>query len=285
MTKMWAVEKYIDHWDGYSGHAVPSFRPNNYYLYSDPTGRFQMLPWGTDQAWIPTIGVETPGREVTFDGEGGVLFNRCLKDEACFRAYWEALGSIRNAIAALDPAAAGESAADLLAPWQEEEREHGRPEYDAAETKEGKFGVDETLEFIAGRAAEAGAWLDENEPPPIVRATLPSSPSTRVPLPPAAALFAHSGRVGRQLTTRLQLSGAGKVTLRVSMKGSKGRKRVCASSKGATAAGEFAIGCKLSSAAMDVLAQRALRLKLAITIVLADGRTETIVRSVRFARA
>ncbi|HEV7399350.1 MAG TPA: CotH kinase family protein [Solirubrobacterales bacterium] len=47
MTRMWAVEKYIGHWDGYSGEAAP-LKPNNYYLYSDAAGRFQMLPWGTD---------------------------------------------------------------------------------------------------------------------------------------------------------------------------------------------------------------------------------------------
>jgi spore coat protein CotH len=60
MTKMWAVEKYIDHWDGYSGHAEPFLRPNNYYLFSEPSGRFQMLPWGADQTWIPTKGVPNP---------------------------------------------------------------------------------------------------------------------------------------------------------------------------------------------------------------------------------
>lgn len=165
MTKMWAVEKYIDHWDGYSGHAIPGFRPNNYYLYSDPSGRFQMLPWGADQTWIPTIDVETPGREVTFDGEGGVLFNKCLEDEACFRAYWEALGGVRDSIAQLDPTALAESTADMLGPWQKEEEEHGRPEYNAAEIKEDKYGVDGTLDFIAGRQAEADAWLAAHEPP------------------------------------------------------------------------------------------------------------------------
>jgi hypothetical protein len=74
MTKMWAVEKYIDHWDGYSGHAIAGLRPNNYYLYSNAAGQFQMLPWGADQTYIPTIGVGTPGRELLFDGEGGVLY-------------------------------------------------------------------------------------------------------------------------------------------------------------------------------------------------------------------
>ena len=57
MTRMWGVEKYIGHWDGYAGEGIPGeeefneHRPNNYYLYSDPSGRFSMLPWGTDQTW------------------------------------------------------------------------------------------------------------------------------------------------------------------------------------------------------------------------------------------
>ncbi len=50
LTRMWAVEKYIGHWDGYAGQAG-KFQPNNYFLYSDPSGVFQMLPWGTDETW------------------------------------------------------------------------------------------------------------------------------------------------------------------------------------------------------------------------------------------
>ena len=285
MVKMWAVEKYIDHWDGYSGHAVPTFRPNNYYLYSDLSGRFQMLPWGTDQAWIPTFGVGTPGREVTFDGEGGVLFNKCLEDEACFRAYWEALRGVRDAIEGLGLVGEGEGAAALLAPWQEEEREHGRAEYDAAETKEDKFGVDATLEFIGGRAAEADAWLAANEPSSIP--DLPSSPTVKDPPPVTVPplLFARSGRTGRWVTARLQLPGPGQIGLRATMRTRKGTKRACASSTQAGAAGEIAVGCKLSKAALRRLNQGALRLELTFTLTLADGRTETLVRSTRLPRS
>jgi hypothetical protein len=287
MGRMWAVEKYIDHWDGYAGHtdqaqAETAERPNNYYLYSDPSGRFQMLPWGTDQTWIPTIGVETPGREVTFDGPGGVFFNKCLKDKECFRAYWAGLNLATHTIPGLDPGTLAEDIADLLAPWQQDERDNsnGRAEFDGGEVDDG---VEETLDFISGRQAEAQAWLAENEPPPIVHDEPPST--SGVPTPPGpAGLFASSGRSGRHLTTRLQLSGAAKVTLHVSMKGPKGRKKVCASSKTIAGAGELAIGCRLTEAAMGALAKRALRLRLVITISLADGRAETIVRRIRFAR-
>jgi hypothetical protein len=304
MTKMWAVEKYIDHWDGYSGHAIPGFRPNNYYLYSDPSGRFQMLPWGTDQAWIPTIGVETPGREVTFDGEGGVLFNKCLEDKACFRAYWEALRDVRDAISQLDPAALAESTADMLGPWQKEEEEHGRPEYDAAEIKEDKYGVDSTLDFIAGRQAEADAWLAAHEPPEeepgegeeeegggeepeekgpepeipakISSASAGSSSPPKSNGPPVPDLvpgrFAVADGV---LVTHIWVSGAGTVEQRVSIPTRHGRLRVCVAAEQAQQAGPVVLRCKLSAAARRRLGEKSLRLR-AYTAFAPIGHTTTL---------
>lgn len=295
MTKMWAVEKYIDHWDGYSGHAIPGFRPNNYYLYSDPSGRFQMLPWGADQAWIPTIGVETPGREVTFDGEGGVLFNKCLEDEACFRAYWEALSGVRDSIAQLNPVALAKSTVGVLAPWQQEEREHGRPEYDAAETKEDKYGVDSTLDFIAGRQAEADAWLAAHEPPEeepgeeegeekvtepevlaktgTTSAGASSPPPSGSPVPDLVpGRFAVADGV---LVSHIWVSGAGTVEQRVSIPTRHGRLRVCIATEQAQQAGPVVLKCKLSEAARRRLSKKPLRLK-AYTAFAPPGRTATL---------
>jgi hypothetical protein len=304
MTKMWAVEKYIDHWDGYSGHAIPGFRPNNYYLYSDPTGRFQMLPWGADQTWIPTIGVETPGREVTFDGEGGVLFNKCLEDEACFRAYWEALQGVRDAIAQLDPAALAESTVDMLGPWQKEEEEHGRPEYNAAEIKEDKYGVDGTLDFIAGRQAEADAWLAAHEPPEeeppgegeeeesggeeseekVTEPEVPaktgttsagasSPPPSGSPIPDLVpGRFAVADGV---LVSHVWVSGAGTVEQRVSIPTRHGRLRVCIATEQVQQAGPVVLRCKLSAAARRRLSEKSLRLK-AYTAFAPLGRTATL---------
>jgi len=282
MGRMWAVEKYIAHWDGYAGHAEPGQeRPNNYYLYSDPTGRFQMLPWGTDQTWQPTDAI--PGRKVTFDGPGGVFFNKCLEDKECFRAYWAGLNLATHTIPDLDPGALAEDIADLLAPWQEEEQGNGRPEFDLGEVEDG---VKETLDFIAGRQAEAQAWLVENEPPPIIVSGPPSTGND--PPPPNSGpslLFAHSGRAGHWVTARLQLSGPGQVGLRATMKVRKGTKRACASSTQAMAAGELEVGCKLSRAALKRLDRGALPLKLTFTLILADGRTETLVHRTRLPRS
>lgn len=291
MTRMWAVEKYIDHWDGYSGHtdsvqAEHHERPNNYYLYSEPTGRFQMLPWGTDQAWIPTIGVETPGREVTFDGPGGVLFNKCLEDEQCFNLYWASLRDVTSAIAVLDPQTLAEETAGLLAPWQAEEVAHGRPEHDTAEIKEDKYGVDSTLAFIAGRQAEAEEWLaahEPSEPDLIVDSGGLGSPPSGKPATPAL-LFERAKRSARRLTTHVRVSGPGKVTLRATFRAGKGRKQACFAAKRSQAPGALTLRCKLSDAAIEKLADQALRLKLALTISLADGKGETVVQSVRLSR-
>jgi CotH protein len=85
---MWAVEKYVGHWDGYA--AQPGkFQPNNYFLYSDPSGVFQMIPWGTDETWE---------RRLPFDGPAGLMFNRCLVDPACEALYRKELRSVGRAI-------------------------------------------------------------------------------------------------------------------------------------------------------------------------------------------
>lgn len=273
MTKMWAVEKYIDHWDGYSGHAEAGLRPNNYYLFSEPSGRFQMLPWGADQTWIPTKGV--PNREVTFGGEGGVLFDKCLEDEACFRLYWEALKSVTVSIAALGPQALAESTATMLAPWQAEEIAHGRFEYDATDIEEGPYGVEETIEFIEGRQAEAEEWLAANAPSGedteepeqgggISGATRQSSLKSPAKSPAPGSLTVNALFVDHGvLTSELGLSAPGRVGQNVSMHTRKGRRRVCSiENKPVTLAAT--LRCQLSRAAKRRLGEGDLRLRVTI---------------------
>ncbi len=73
MTAMWATEFYLGHWDGYVTR-------NNYYLHSDSSGKFTMLPWGTDQtfSWELAYGLEDPQ---------GILFSRCFEVPACTNLY------------------------------------------------------------------------------------------------------------------------------------------------------------------------------------------------------
>jgi hypothetical protein len=241
MGRMWGVEKYIEHWDGYAGHTEPGQeRPNNYYLYSDPTGRFQMLPWGTDQTWQPTAAI--PGRKVTFDGPGGVFFNKCLQDKECFRAYWAGLNLATHTIPGLDPAALAEETADLLAPWQAEERASGRPEFDEGEVEDG---IEETLDFIAGRQAEALAWLEANVPPDGPPPMDPSGGDGRKQSPTsdiAPRRFAVRDGV---LITRIWVSGPGRIAQRATVPSGKGRARACATATHSAQAGSVVLRCSL----------------------------------------
>jgi spore coat protein CotH len=105
MTRFWAVEKYIGHWDSYSGRPYP----NNYYLHSDAAGRFTMLPWGTDQTWVTPAGYGNPG---------GVLFNRCLADAGCAALYRAAVEDVRATLGSTDLRGLAKRTAKRLAPWR-----------------------------------------------------------------------------------------------------------------------------------------------------------------------
>jgi hypothetical protein len=71
--RVMAVEAVSVHWDGYT-------TSNNYRIYDDPTtGRFQMIPWGTDQTF----------HDIWYgpwDGYGR-LFQYCLAVPSCYAAY------------------------------------------------------------------------------------------------------------------------------------------------------------------------------------------------------
>jgi spore coat protein CotH len=167
MTRMWAVERYVGHWDGYTGPATFS-GPSNYYLHSDGAGAFSMLPWGTDQTWHST----PDDKRVEFgEPATGVLFNRCLADVSCRTMYVEALEEILVS----DPAAFDSHAASLaaqLAPYQELEDEPRR-EFSQAEIESG---VLRTREYITERPEELFDWLWPGVPLPAL--SLKRTPET-----------------------------------------------------------------------------------------------------------
>jgi spore coat protein CotH len=147
MTRMWAVEKYVGHWDGYAGQEG-GYWPNNYYLFSDSQGRFQMLPWGTDQTW---------GSRLDFTGDAGILFDKCLADPSCEQMYVNSLRGLPKTVedAGLDSLATQTAA--LLKPWEEREQgngghhEHGMAEIEGA--------VQSTRNFIAVRPGDLSTFL------------------------------------------------------------------------------------------------------------------------------
>lgn len=150
MTRMWAVERYIGHWDGYSGPMPSCNQPNNYYLHSDAAGRFTMLPWGTDKTWF---------RRLPFDGNSALMFNGCLNDASCFSLYRDAVRDVRSRVLELDLDSRAAGLAALLEPWQEQDprREYSLEEIEAT--------VALTRDFLAVRPGDAEAWLLTVTPP------------------------------------------------------------------------------------------------------------------------
>ena len=158
MTLDWAVEKYSGQFDGYSGMQA-SYEPNNYYLYSNATGVFQMLPWGLDQTW------EDP---LTFEGKAGLMFDKCLEDESCAAMYRASLREVQSSITGLGLDSLAERTAALLEPWEEMDP---RKPYSQKEIGEE---VARARAFMAKRPSELNAWF-ATQPPEISLALQPGS--------------------------------------------------------------------------------------------------------------
>ena len=172
MTTMWAVERYIGHWDGYAGDSA--VQPNNYFLHSDAGGRFSMLPWGTDQTF---------GKRVPFVDEHGSLFRQCLADDPCRSMYRSAVERLPALVAPLRLDDLTVTTADLLAPWQaaDPRREQSLPEIGA--------GVAATRTFLASRWADVldpSFWRPADRLAPDTEVT--AGPSGRIDRPRRDAL-------------------------------------------------------------------------------------------------
>jgi hypothetical protein len=150
MTRMWAVEKYTGHWDGYAGVKSPEHLiPNNYFLHSDDAGLFTLLPWGTDQTWVYRI---------AFDDSAGTMFDHCLADVSCKAGFVDSVKLARSSIADLNLDALAAGLAAELTPWQATDP---RREYTQEQIADA---VAATRAFIAARPGDVDAWLPD--PPP-----------------------------------------------------------------------------------------------------------------------
>jgi hypothetical protein len=247
-----------------------------------------MLPWGTDQTW--DLNLEIPHRIVAFDSEGGVMFNRCLADEACFRAYWEALDDVTDAVEAMEAGPFLDATAAMLAPWQQQERESGR-----AEATEAKVtaAVAETAAFIANRPEEAREWLAANEPPPLPSEGEPTPwPSTPTPppaappigiVPPPSLRLGQVERKGRSLIIHLGLATGGEVRMRATTGIAGRRVTACAASAEVAGASRKTIACPLTKPALDRLERHACLLQLRVAFTPQGGEPVVLTRRIRLA--
>lgn len=271
MARMWAVERYIGHWDGYSGRALP----HNYFLYSDRLGEFQMLPWGTDQSWkLPQLGFGSPG---------AALFEACLTDPACVSIYRDALREARDIVDELDPGAEAQQLAALLEPWQELEeapRKPFGPDVIAAEAA--AVGT-----FAGKRPAALAKYLGEAEPEGGSGGSPAVGSSSAAPEPPelSSRLPVNRAKLGRGLLPIwVDAPAPAMVRLTAHIATTRGEVSACAASRTATAAGPLAIRCHLSQAVRRHLAARWLRLRVLVTVTLADQRQLTLGRAIRLPR-
>ena len=115
MTRMWAVEKYIGHWDGYSGEAS-AFQPNNYYLYSDPSGPLPDAPLGHRQH-LGAVQANRVRRR-----SGAALRRLPGRSGLLPRSTGRRCAVLQGTVAGLGLDSLALKTAALLKPWEEEEQ-------------------------------------------------------------------------------------------------------------------------------------------------------------------
>ena len=176
MTRMWAGEQFIGHWDGYSVRAG-SFWPNNYYLHSDDSGRFSMLPSGLDWTFV----FDDP-----FPGAGdGVLSVNCRADSSCLAAFRDRLGDVAAAADAMHVGARLNAIAATVARW--------RPcaDLERATDPQWQTAVTGTRAFVRDRRDAVASYRGTAQPardPLLDSTTPPALSSAGCPLDPPPAV-------------------------------------------------------------------------------------------------
>lgn len=102
LLRMWAVEQYIGHWDGYS----PTI--NNYYVHCDDDDVCSMLPSGTDQTFSDYRDIHSGN---------GYLFERCMSIQECRWWYDQTMGELMGVLDTLYLDAFAMELSQFLTPW------------------------------------------------------------------------------------------------------------------------------------------------------------------------
>ena len=281
MTKMWAVEQYAGHWDGYAGAEGPAW-PNNYYLHSDASGRFRMLPWGTDQTWR---------QHLAFGRDSGLLFDKCMGDTSCAAMYRDALREVATTIAGLDLDGRAVRTSALLEPWQRMD-----PKLPYAYDYIPAF-VEERRAFLRSRPAEAARWLDPPDdptPPPLAKPK-PAQPAAADPIPKTieksspvpgslASQLRTAARALRRLGAnrlmrrralrlrRVRALGPGVLRITATAPGVRGKPVVLRGRRSFSAAGRGAMTLRLTRAGRRLLRSgKGVRLSIGMSFRARDG--------------
>jgi hypothetical protein len=279
MTRMWATEKYIGQWDGYAGTEA-EWLPNNYYLYSDPAGRFQMMPWGNDESW------QTKYR-LPFDGSAGLLFDSCLADATCAALYRQSVIHVRDAIAAMNLDSLAVKTAAMLAPWQvKEEGESTREEHDSGEIQDE---VNDTRAFIAARPGDVAEWLGDEGPGETGetphgddRTPVPDAPQPhlQIHLPKRSFSVGRTWVAGGVLRLQVRTRSRGLLTQRVTVQAESGPIVVCRGQKQLKRPRRLTLRCRLTDSARAQLRQGHQGISVLIRFTPVDGKPQNLVRRV-----
>ena len=144
MTKAWAVEHYLGHWDSYSVWSGDG-QPNNYDLHSDASGRFSTLITGTDQTWVerPSFGVYG----------NGLMMRHCALDANCRDLYVGAVRALGELPEAQALAAEARAIRAVIDPWRIRDP---RREWTVVQ---GEASADAKIASMEARPAELAGWL------------------------------------------------------------------------------------------------------------------------------
>lgn len=264
MTRAWAVERYVAHWDGYAGILAP-FRPNNYYLHSDAGGVFRTMPWGTDQTWeIDELEFDEPA--------GGIMWNKCMADASCWQLVLDGLSEVRCAVLDADASARAAQLGAMLAPFQDDEDEDRRessPEEIAEELEDveafATLRPHQLEEFLAAEGMFSGG-VDPCLPPSVDQPVyLVEMPPPTEQSKPSPSKLGFVSRRGKRLRVDVISSREQELKLTVEAAG----RRVCGR-RAAARTGPATIYCRLSRSAIEKLEDGPLRLRVGVRF-LADG--------------
>ena len=172
LTRLWAGEHFIGHWDSYSVTRGSLWPRQLLYLHSDESGRFSMLASGLDEAFkYPS---NLPGNG------GAILIARCRADLACMQAFRDGLAAVSAAAEGAGPGTRLDEIAATVAPWRRCAALGG------AGDRDWENAVLATRAYLRDRRAAVAAYLGAPEPAPdpALESTTPPALGGRCPLDP-----------------------------------------------------------------------------------------------------
>lgn len=144
-----AIEKYISHWDGYSG--VEWFTPNNFYIASNRAGKFVLIPWGLDQ--ILGRGYSSETRNLPLSEANGSLFNKCQELDYCRSTYRKTLAELTSRVDSLELSVKAQSLFIDLASRRVVNQQHSTEDINVV--------YNELRSFISDRRNTVRDYLDQ----------------------------------------------------------------------------------------------------------------------------